>query len=167
MFVGSVCTHKSYNDKNPHSVFFLSPILKYPFSNQAVLRFLSELCSFCTDRSHDSLLTRPSYLRPALSELLTVRPPLWCRGGCLQLRDWCDLLLDVIMSSRHLLPTSEPLKTQTINVTLVFKGNPPIPDLPKCIYVWANHLWSSLTYRRSENTFFLNLCKSAFFICAS
>ncbi len=34
-------------------------------------------------------------------------------------------------SSRHLLPTSEPLKTQRINVTLVFEGNAPIPDLHK------------------------------------
>ncbi len=30
-------------------------------------------------------------------------------------------------SSRHLLPTSEPLKTKRINVTLVFEGNAPIP----------------------------------------
>ncbi len=30
-------------------------------------------------------------------------------------------------SSRHLLPTSEPLKTQRINVTFVFEGNAPKP----------------------------------------
>ncbi len=30
-------------------------------------------------------------------------------------------------SSRHLLPTSEPLKTQRINVTFVFEGNVLIP----------------------------------------
>ncbi len=42
MCVGSVCTHPSYNDKNPPSGFLKIPILKSPFSNQAVLRFLSE-----------------------------------------------------------------------------------------------------------------------------
>ncbi len=50
-------------------------------------------------------------------------------------------------SSRHLLLTSEPLKTQMI--TFVSEGNAP-PDLPKCIYVCANHSWFSFTYRRSE-----------------
>ncbi len=30
-------------------------------------------------------------------------------------------------SSRNLLPTSEPLKTQRINVTFVIEGNAPIP----------------------------------------
>ncbi len=50
-------------------------------------------------------------------------------------------------SSRHLLPTSEPLKTQSF----VSEGNaPPPPDLPKCAYLHANHLWSSFTSRRSE-----------------
>ncbi len=42
MCVGSMCTHPSYNDKNPPSGFLKIPILKSPFSNQAVLRFLSE-----------------------------------------------------------------------------------------------------------------------------
>ncbi len=37
MCVVSVCTHPSYNDKNPPSVFLKIPILKSPFSNQAVL----------------------------------------------------------------------------------------------------------------------------------
>ncbi len=35
-----VCTHPHYNDKNP-PIVFLIPILKSPFLNQAVLRFLS------------------------------------------------------------------------------------------------------------------------------
>ncbi len=38
MYVGSVCTQSSYNDKNPPSVFFflLSTKIFIPFSNQAV-----------------------------------------------------------------------------------------------------------------------------------
>ncbi len=32
-------------------------------------------------------------------------------------------------SSHHLLPTSEPLKMQRINFTLVFEGNAPIRNL--------------------------------------
>ncbi len=39
------------------------------------------------------------------------------------------------------------------------------PDLPKCIYVRANHSWSSFTYRSSEyKVFYMNLCKSPFLI---
>ncbi|XP_016346660.1 uncharacterized protein LOC107692211 [Sinocyclocheilus anshuiensis] len=37
---------------------------------------------------------------------------------------------------RHLVPTSEPLKTQWIS--FVFEGDAP-PDLPKCVYVCSNH----------------------------
>ncbi len=36
MCVGSACTQPSYNDKNPSSVFFLSPNMFSPVSNQAV-----------------------------------------------------------------------------------------------------------------------------------
>ncbi len=43
-------------------------------------------------------------------------------------------------SSRNLLPTSEPLKMQRINVTFVFEGNAPMPDLPKFVYICAYHL---------------------------
>ncbi len=41
MSVGSVCTHPSYNDKNPPSVF-INPYFKIPFLKSAVLRVLSE-----------------------------------------------------------------------------------------------------------------------------
>ncbi len=67
MCVGRMCTHPSYNEKNPPSVFLI-PVLKSPFSNQAVLIFPAEWRSSV----HDSWLTRPSYLRPALSELSSV-----------------------------------------------------------------------------------------------
>ncbi len=55
-------------------------------------------------------------------------------------------------SSRHLLSTCEPLKTQWI--TFVFEGNVP-PDQPKYVYVLVNHSWSSFTYRKSEYEFYL------------
>ncbi len=40
--------------------------------------------------------------------------------------------------SRHLLPTSEPLKMQRIYVTFVLRECAD-PVLPKCAYVRANH----------------------------
>ncbi|XP_067299127.1 uncharacterized protein [Pseudorasbora parva] len=39
-------------------------------------------------------------------------------------------------NSRHLLPTSEPLRTQWMS--FAFKGHTP-PNLPKCVYVCSNH----------------------------
>ncbi len=56
-----------------YPVFFYIPILKSPFSNQAVLRFLSEWRSSVQAPPIIVRLTRPSYLRPALSELRAVR----------------------------------------------------------------------------------------------
>ncbi|XP_052409539.1 uncharacterized protein LOC127955926 isoform X2 [Carassius gibelio] len=51
---------------------------------------------------------------------------LWCAVvGCLNEQ-----------SSRHLVPTSEPLKTQWLD--FIFKGKVP-PDLPKSVHVCANH----------------------------
>ncbi len=58
-------------------------------------------------------------------------------------------------SSHHLLLTSEPLKTQRINVTFVFEGNVPIPDIHKCIYVHANN--SSSTEKVSKRVFYESL----------
>ncbi len=51
-------------------------------------------------------------------------------------------------SSRYLLLTSEPLKTQRINITLVFERNAMIPNLPKCVYVRTNHSGYSFICRR-------------------
>ncbi len=111
MCVGSVCTHPSYNYRNPPSVFLI-PILKSPFSNQAVLRFLSQWHSSGQAAPTDSWLTRSSYLRPALSELrelsAIVSTPVQGKTRYIRLSDWDALLLDVIMNiavviySRHL-----------------------------------------------------------------
>ncbi len=129
-------------------VFFFNPILKSPFSNQAVLRFLSEW--------HSSVLAPPTIVD--WQDCLTLDPA-WV--SCeLSASDAGEDKISLIkrlrcsvvgcsneFNSRHLLPTSEPLKMQWI--TFVFEWNAP-PDLPKCVYVRTNHLWSSFIYRRNE-----------------
>ncbi len=59
-------------------------------------------------------------------------------------------------SSRHLLLTSEPLKTQWI--TLVFEGNKS-SDLPKRVYVRMN---PASPTEEVNVSYFMNLCKSPF-----
>ncbi len=62
-------------------------------------------------------------------------------------------------SSRHLLPTSEPLKTQRI--TFVFKGNAP-PDLPKYLSTFAHladtFIQSDLQCIQAIIIIFLSVC---------
>ncbi len=160
MYVGSVCTHPSYNDKNPPSVFFF----KSSFSNQVVLRFLSEWCS--------SVQAPPT--RVDWQARLTLAPPSWVSW---ELRLWCredkmsqikrlKCLVDGCnneYSSRHLLLTSELLKMQRINVTFALW----MRRSPICLnaFVRANHSWSSFIYR--VYGFFMNLWKSPFLIWAS
>ncbi len=149
---GSVCTHPSYNYKNPPSVFF-----KSPFSNQTVLRFLSEW--------HSSAQAAPTIVD--WQGLLTLDPP-WVSWELFAIvstpeqgktrmspieRLRCFIVeCNYEYSSRNLLPTSEPLKTQRISITLVFEVNAPIPDLPKCVYVRVNNSWSSF-YRCEYNVY--------------
>ncbi len=53
----------------------------------------------------------------------------------------------------------EQLKTQWF--TFVFEGIVN-SDLPKSVYVHANHYWSSFTYRRSEYKVFYDSLQIAF-----
>ncbi len=123
-----VCTHPSYNDTNPPSVFlFLIPIFKSPFSNQAALRFLSEW--------HSSSQAAPTIVD--WQDCLTLDPP-WVSGelstivsGPVQRKTRMSPIKRLRCfvvgwnnehSSYHLLLTSEPLKTQWINVTFISKG---------------------------------------------
>ncbi len=129
MCVGSVCTHPSYNDKNPPSGFF-----KSPFSNQAVLRFLSEWSSFV--QAPPTIVDWQAHLTLDLPWVSWVN---WmsCKQSdrhCVDSGAGGDKMSQIKRlkcfvvgcnneySSRHLLPTSEPLKTQRINVTFVLKG---------------------------------------------
>ncbi len=157
-----MCTNPSYNDTNPPRGF-----LKSPFSNQAVLSFLSEWCS--------SVQTTPTIVD--WHGRLTLDPP-WV--SCKQSDRHCvdsgagedkmsqikRLRRSVVgcnneYSSRHLLPSSELLKTQRINVTFVFEGNTPL-DL-ESMFAQIIRDPASPTEEVSRR-FFMNLCKSPFLI---
>ncbi len=94
MCVGSVCTHPSYNDKTPPSVFFQISLFWDSCQNDVVLyRPLP-----------GELIDKPSYLRPALSDQRAVR--LRCREDKMsqikQLR-WFVVGCNNKYSSHHLL----------------------------------------------------------------
>ncbi len=122
-----VCVHI-----HPIMFFFFYPHLKSPFSNQAVLRFLSEWCSSVqAPPPHNIWLTWPSYLRPTLSEVRAVR--LRCRGRqeCL---DWGILLLDVIMNIAVVLYSWHLSRWRCRGITLLSIWRECAnPDLPKCV----------------------------------
>ncbi len=153
----------SYNDKNPPSVFFFfKSLLKSIFSNQAVLRFLSEWCSSAQAAPtivdwQVHLTLDPPWV--SCNQSAIVSTPVQGKTRCLRLSDWGVLLLDVIMkldviavviNSRHL------SRWRCRGLTLLsFWRECADPNLPKCIYVRANHSWSSFIYRRSEYKIFL------------
>ncbi len=94
-----------------HPVFFLIPVLKSPFSNQAVLKFLSEWHSSAQATPtivdwQDCLTLDPPWESWELSAIVST--PVQGKTRCLRLSDWGVLLLDVIMNiavviySRHL-----------------------------------------------------------------
>ncbi len=162
MCVGSVCTHPPYNDKNPLSVFF-----KSSFSNQAVLRFLSEWLSSVQAPPtivdwQDHLTLDPPWVSWELSAIVSTPVQGKTRMSPIERLGCLVVGCNNEYSSRYLLPTSEPLKTQRINVTFVFERNAMIPDLPKYVYVHANHSWSSFIYRRSEYNVFYESLQIAF-----
>ncbi len=89
---GSVCTHPSYNYKNPPSVFFFYPYFKSPFSNQPVLRFLSEWSSSVQaaptiDDWQDRLNLDPPWVRWELSTIVST-PVQGKTRLSLRLSDW-------------------------------------------------------------------------------
>ncbi len=107
-----------------HHHFFFIPILESPFSNQAVLRFLSEWCSSVQAPPtivdwQNRLTLDPPWVNRHQSTIVST--PVQGKTRCVQLSDWDVLLLDVIMNiafilySRHLSRWSR------------FEGNAPIP----------------------------------------
>jgi len=90
-------------------------------------------------------------------EWTVIRPPLFqwqsrCRQGCL-LSDWGVLLLDVIMNIAVVIYSRHLSRWRRSELRLFLKRMRP--DLPKCVYLCANNLWSSFTYRRCEYKVFL------------
>ncbi len=97
-----VCVHIHPIMIKIHPVFFLKSLFeKSPFLNQAVLRFLSEWRSSVQPPPppppHDSWLTRPSYLRPALSEL---KAPIYFKRN--RRTNWYDVISSKIRPKRSL-----------------------------------------------------------------
>ncbi len=146
-----------------HPVFiFLNPHFRV---YQAVLKFLSEWRS--SEQAPPTIVdwqVRLTLDPPWVScELCAiVSPPVQGKTRCLRLSDWGVLLLDVIMNIAVVIYFRHLSRWRRRGLTLLsFWSVCADPDLPKCVYVRANHSWSSFIYRRSEyKVFFMNLCES-------
>ncbi len=102
------------------------------FSNQAILRFLAMWRHTDPGPSHDCGLTWPFYLRPALSELSSVRIVSMLER--LQTRmapKWCVLLLDVIMNIAVVIYSWHLIHWRRSGLCLFLKGM----HLPICLNV--------------------------------
>ncbi len=107
-----VCVHIQPVMIKIHPVFFFNPYFKIPFLKSGCSESPVRMTWFCTGPSHDSWLTRPSYLRPALSELRAVHHCVDSGAGEDKMFPIKWLRCFVVgcnnkYSSRHLLPTSE------------------------------------------------------------
>ncbi len=160
-----VCVHIHPIMIQIHPVFFF----KSPFSNQAVLRFLSEWCSSVQAPPtiadwQDRLTLDPPWVSWELSTIvLTLVQGKTRRSPIKRLR--CFVVgCNNEHSSRHLLPTSEPLKMQRINVTFILKGM-----CRSSIYINAP-MFARIILDPTSSTeevsirVFMNLCKSPFLI---
>ncbi len=100
--------------------FFLNPYFKILFLKSGCSESPVSMTLFCTGPSHKSWLTGPSYLSsaPWVSWELSVSGA--GKTRCLRLSDCVVLLLNVIMN-KAVIPTSDLLKTQRINVTFALK----------------------------------------------
>ncbi len=144
--------------------FFLIPVLKSPFSNQAVLRFLSEWYS--------SVQTPPTIVD--WQDRFTLDPPrvsweLSASGAGEDKMSQIKWLRCLVVgcnneySRRHLLPTSEPLKTQRINVTFILKWMHRSPIYIN-VSMFARIIRDPASSTEVTIRFFMNLCKLPFLI---
>ncbi len=118
----AVCVHNHPIMIKIHPVFFfLSTKIITPFSNQTILNFLSVCRHADQGRSHGCWLTRPYYLRPALSEPISaiVSPPeqIKTRMSPKRLRYFVVGFNDEHIYSRHL------SCWRRSGLHLVFEGN--------------------------------------------
>ncbi len=145
-----------------HSVFFFFiSILKSSFSNQAVLRFLSEWRSSPTIIDWQDRLTIDSpWVIGELSAI--VLTPVQGKTGTSQIKRLRCVVVGCNneYSSRNLLPTSELLKTQRINVTFILKGM----HLNVSMFTRIIRDSASSTDKVSIRVF-MNICKSPLLIC--
>ncbi len=134
MCVDSVCTQPPYNDKDPPSVFFILvksfPIFHInPFSDAC-------LCDVTQTQAPPTIVD--------WHWCFSLDPP-WVRCfvvGCHNEH-----------SSRHLLLSPNIWAAEDAEDYVCFWRECAL-DLPKCVYLRANHSWSSFTSRRSENKVF-------------
>ncbi len=160
-----VCTHPSYNDTNPPCGFLKIPILK---SSQIRLFWDSSQNDLVLYKPLPWELTRPSYLRPDLSELRALRHCVDSGAGEDKMSPikWFEVfsLVNNEYSSHHLLLTSEPLKRQRINVTFTLKWMCRSPIYIN-VSLFARIIRDpALSTEEVSIRVFMNLCKSPFLI---
>ncbi len=137
----------------------IPPVFFFFFFNQTVLRFLSELCSSVQAPPtivdwQDHLTSDPPWVNRHQSTIVST--PVQGRTRCLWLSDWGVLLLNVIMNIAVVIYSRHLSRWRCRGLTLLsFWRECANPDLPKCVYVRANHSWSSVKYRRCEYKGFL------------
>ncbi len=150
--------------------FFFISILKSSFSNQVVLRFLSEWRSSAQtaptiiDWQGRLTIDSPWVIGELSAIVLT---PVQGKTGTSQIKRLKCLVVGCNneYSSRHLLLTSELLKTQRINVTFILKG---MRQSPICLNV---SMFTRIIRDPASSTdkgsirVFMKLCKSPLLIC--
>ncbi len=140
MCVGSVC---------PPSGFLKIPFRKSGSSVQTAPRIVDWQDRLTLDPPEWAEWTEWSVNSPPLCRLRG-------RQECFLLSDWGVLLLDVIMNIAVIIYSWHLSCWRRRELTLLsFWRECGDPDLPKCVYVCANHSWSSFIYRRSEYKGFL------------